>query len=82
MMTVSCCIYACRTVLLYKFPARELEITVFTNTTGDGLGGYVIQLCFNASQDDVTYRCRMNDLPFIPCKNYVVVKMQIKLFYK
>lgn len=54
--------------LLQKFVAGELEITVFTNTTGDELNGYIIQLYFDANQDEVTYRCRINDLPFIPCK--------------
>ena len=54
--------------LLHKFAAGELEITVFTNTTGDELSGHTIQLYFAANQDDVTYRCRINNQPFIPCE--------------
>ena len=51
-----------------NFAAGELEIIVFTNTTGDKLSGHIVQLYFDANQDDVTYRCRINHQPLIPCE--------------
>ena len=48
----------------------DLEITCFTNVTGDAVNGRTIQLFFDANQD-ATFRCRLNNGQFRSCKEVV-----------
>ena len=47
--------------------AGDLEITFFTNVTGDNVNGRTVQLFFEANQD-ATFRCRINYRAFTSCK--------------
>ena len=47
--------------------AGDLEITCFTNVTGDNVNGRTVQLFFEANQD-ATFRCRINNQAFTSCK--------------
>ena len=72
MMVVSHCVCVVRqycTKCLHEFPAGDLEITCFTNVTGDAFSGRTIQLFFDANQDAVTFTCGLNDQVLMSCEN-------------
>lgn len=64
---------------LHKFAANDLKIECFTNVTGGELSGRNIQLFFDANQDGVTFRCRLNEQAFVACEKKLHIKYIITM---
>ena len=61
-----CAIKQCHSEL-YNFVVGNLEITCFTNVTGDERTGRTVTVFFDTNQD-ATFRCRITGRSFEPCK--------------
>ena len=65
---------------MYSLVAGDLEITCFTNVTGDNVNGRMIQLTFEANQD-ATFRCRINNEAYTTCKEGSYYLYQNKQYF-
>lgn len=62
-----CCNYSSSLLFLCMYVVGDLEVTCFTNSTGDIINGHDVLLQCNANQI-VAYTCRVNGQLVQPCE--------------
>ena len=55
--------------LFTNFTAGDLEITCFTNVTGDQRSSRTVTVFFDANRD-ATFRCRITGRPYEACEKF------------